>query len=77
MTQECTIITCEDTGRGISNTLLPVLFHKNVSTKGNNRGTGLFLIKQALEFYDGEIEIDTEEGEGTIFTVTFTRKELK
>ena len=77
MTQECTIITCEDTGRGISNALLPVLFHKNVSTKGNNRGTGLFLIKQALEFYDGEIEIDTEEDEGTIFTVTFTRKELK
>ncbi|MBE5972387.1 MAG: GHKL domain-containing protein [Lachnoclostridium sp.] len=76
MTQECTIISCEDTGRGISNTLLPILFEKGVSTKGNNRGTGLFLIKQALDLYGGEIEIDTEEEEGTIFTVTFTRKEL-
>ena len=75
MTQDCTIITCEDTGRGISGSLLPVLLEKNVSTKGTNRGTGLFLIKQTLELYDGEIEIDTEEGEGTIFTVTFTRKE--
>lgn len=76
MTPDCTIITCEDTGRGISDVLLPVLFAKNVSTKGTNRGTGLFLIKQTLELYDGEIEIDTEEGEGTIFTVTFTRKEI-
>ena len=76
MSQECTIISCEDTGRGISNTLLPILFEKGVSTKGNNRGTGLFLIKQALDLYGGEIEIDTEEEEGTIFTVTFTRKEL-
>ena len=46
-----------------------------MSSKGENRGTGLYLIKQITEDYQGEISIDTEMGEGTCFTLTFTRKE--
>lgn len=75
MSESCTIITCEDTGRGISGDLLPVIFEKGVSSKGEDRGTGLFLIHSLTEFYHGEIVIDTEAGEGTCFTITFTRKE--
>lgn len=75
MSTDCTIITCEDTGRGIPGDLLPVIYEKGVSSKGENRGTGLFLIHQLLELHGGEITIDTEEDEGTIFTITITRKE--
>lgn len=72
---DCTIITCEDTGRGIPRELLPVVYDLGVSSKGENRGTGLFLIRQIVETNHGEITIDTEEGEGTCFTLTFIREE--
>lgn len=71
----CSIITCEDTGRGIPPELLEHIYEKGVSSKGAGRGTGLFLIHQIIEEYGGEISIDTEEGEGTFFTLTFVRKE--
>lgn len=75
MSETCTLITCEDTGRGIPDELLPIIFEKGVSSKGGGRGTGLFLINQLMELHGGEITIDTEKDEGTIFTITLTRKE--
>lgn len=75
MSETCTIITCEDTGRGIPDSLLEHVFEKGVSSKGENRGTGLFLIKQLTDLYHGDITIDTEENEGTLITITFTRKD--
>ena len=71
------IITCEDTGRGIQPELLDHIFEKGVSSKGENRGTGLFLVHELMEEYGGTIDIDTEPGEGTCFTLTFTRKETE
>lgn len=75
LSEDCTIITCEDTGRGIRDDLLPRIYELGVSSKGENRGTGLYLIHQIAEIHHGEIVIDTEEGEGTCFTLTFIRKE--
>ena len=72
---DCTIISCEDTGNGIRTELLSNIFEKGVSSKGENRGTGLYLIHQIVSEQHGEITIDTEPGEGTCFTLTFTRKE--
>ena len=43
--------------------------------RGENRGTGLYLIRQVTDQYGGDISIETEAGEGTCFTITFTRKE--
>lgn len=43
--------------------------------KAKTAGTGLFLIKQLVEESHGDISIETEEGEGTCFTITFTGKE--
>lgn len=72
----CTIITCEDTGGGIRKDLLPNIYDLGVSSKGANRGTGLYLIHQIVEMNHGDIAIETEEGEGTCFTLTFTGKEI-
>ena len=72
---DCSIITCEDTGGGIPKELLAHIFEKGVSSKGENRGTGLFLIRQLVEENHGDITIETEPGEGSCFTITFTRKE--
>lgn len=73
---DLSLITCEDTGGGIPQALLSRIYEKGISSKGDTRGTGLYLIRQIVEEYHGEIVIDTEEGEGTCFTITFTRKEL-
>lgn len=72
---DCSIITCEDTGGGICPEVLPHIFEKGISTKGDNRGTGLSLVREICENYGGEISIDTELGEGSCFTVTFIGKE--
>lgn len=74
-TGDCNLITCEDTGGGIPKELLEHIYDKGVTSKGENRGTGLYLIRQVTDQYGGDISIETEAGEGTCFTITFTRKE--
>ncbi|MBQ7795807.1 MAG: Spo0B domain-containing protein [Lachnospiraceae bacterium] len=76
LSEDCSIITCEDTGNGIPQHVLQNICKKGVSSKGEGRGTGLYLINQLLELHGGEIHIDTEEGEGSLFTITITRKEV-
>lgn len=72
---EVSIITCEDTGGGVPEDVLPRIFEKGVTTKGENHGTGLYLVKQITDSRHGEITVDTEPGEGTCFTLTFTAAE--
>ncbi len=58
-----------DTGPGISSELKKQMFAKGFSTKGKNRGLGLFLVQRSLERRNGKLEIDSQEGKGTRFTV--------
>ena len=73
--EQYTILTVTDTGRGMSGEGREHLFAKNFSTKGAQRGTGLFLVKELVEKYDGTVEVDTERGEGTSITVSFRCRE--
>ncbi len=72
---DCNIIVCEDTGRGIDPAVRDHIFEKGVSTKGEGRGLGLVLVHQIVQKYGGNIDIVTEAGAGTCFTLTFTRQE--
>ena len=69
---DCNVIVCEDTGGGIPPELQPHIFEKGVSSKGENRGLGLCLIHQLVEQYHGTIDVMTEAGAGTCFTLNFT-----
>lgn len=62
-------IHISDTGAGICPELAGTLFEKGISTKGNNRGFGLYLVKRSVEKLQGNIEFETRLGEGTVFTV--------
>lgn len=62
-------IHISDTGEGICPELGKSLFDKGVSSKGKNRGFGLYLVKQSVEKLQGDIEFETRPGEGTVFTV--------
>ena len=68
---DCNVIVCEDTGGGIPPELQPHIFEQGVSSKGEGRGLGLCLIHQLTESHHGTIDVMTEAGAGTCFTVTF------
>lgn len=66
-----TLIVCEDNGGGIDDEILENIYEQNVTTKGEGHGSGLFIIKQTVDQYGGEINIDTKLGEGTCFEINF------
>lgn len=72
---DCNIILCEDTGRGIDPAVREHIFEKGVSTKGAGRGLGLPLVQQIVARHRGSVDIVTETGTGTCFTLTFTKQE--
>ena len=65
------VISVADTGRGIADEHLEQIFTKGFSTKGSNRGIGLYMLLLTLDEVDGSIEIDSKLGHGSIFTVRF------
>ena len=67
-------LVVRDTGPGISDELKNQIFTKGYSTKGPNRGLGLYLVKHSLEKLNGRIEILSEEGQGTQFKVSLPYK---
>ncbi|MBE5107895.1 two-component system sensor histidine kinase DcuS [Bacillus thuringiensis] len=62
-------ITVQDTGSGIPEDKLDKLFAKGYSTKGDNRGYGLYLVKESTERINGEIHIHSSIGKGTTITI--------
>lgn len=60
----------QDSRPGIQQRDAPFIFHKGYSTKGENRGFGLYLVKQSLEIAGGTIAWDYREDAGTTFRVT-------
>ena len=71
---DCNIIVCEDTGNGVSPEIAAHIWEKGVSSKGEGRGVGLYLVRQLVDTYKGTIELETEPGEGTLFTLIFTQE---
>lgn len=63
------IIEMKDFGNGIAEEHQTILFEKGFSTKGENRGYGLFLLKQTVERLKGRIQLSSSSKEGTIFTI--------
>ena len=69
------LIMVSDTGEGISPENLPRIFEPGFSTKASkSRGVGMPRIKEIADSHGGTIEVDTEPGSGTTFTIIFSQK---
>lgn len=66
------VITIEDNGQGIPmhslNKIFDMFFRASQETDGT--GLGLYIVKEALSKVKGKIEVESELGKGTIFTIT-------
>lgn len=65
-------IQVRDNGKSIDKSIKDDIFKVGVSSKGEGRGTGLSLVKNRVELYDGSIDIEEFYGE-KIFIVTILK----
>ncbi|TFB19599.1 sensor histidine kinase [Filobacillus milosensis] len=71
------IFEVNDNGVGISDEAQRQIFEKGFSTKGmDDRGYGLSIVQEVVEELQGLIEVNSEKGRGTVFTV-YLPKQLK
>lgn len=69
------LIMVSDTGEGIAEEDLPHIYKPGFSTKAKTgRGVGMKLIKDIADRHGGSIEVDTEPGSGTTFSMIFSRE---
>ena len=62
-------IEVKDTGIGIAKEDFDKIFIPFASTKGRGRGYGLWRSKTVIENMDGNIEVSSSEGKGTVFNI--------
>ncbi len=65
------VIRVEDTGGGIPDDVLSKIFEPFFTTKEPGRGTGqgLAQVRSVVQDHGGTVEVDTEPGVGTVFTL--------
>lgn len=70
-------VTVKDNGRGIPKDDLEHIFEKFYRVKNDDShkikgsGLGLYLVKYFVELQKGEIKVESEVGQGTMFTIKF------
>lgn len=74
---EYLVVSVADTGIGIPPEKLPVIFERFQQVDGSSTrryagtGLGLTIVKEAVELQKGLIEVESEQNQGTCFTITF------
>jgi signal transduction histidine kinase len=62
-------IEVADSGDGISAENLPKIFEPYFSTKETGTGLGLAIVKRIIDEHNGTIEVESNKGTGTTFTI--------
>ena len=66
------LVRVADNGSGISPELLDKIFIPFFSTKKSGSGIGLSLCKQIMLLHKGNIQVQSREGEGSVFSLVFS-----
>ena len=70
------VITVSDTGSGIPEDKINDVFRPFYTTKEEGTGLGLYITKQLVEKIGGRINVTSQLGQGTVFTVRLSRSQL-
>ena len=72
------MIEIEDSGEGVPKEKLSKIFQPYFSTKEKGTGLGLSIAYRIISDHEGKIEVKSEVGKGTVFTIRLpiTRNEL-
>jgi hypothetical protein len=62
-------VTIADTGVGIKPEHLQRIFDLYFTTKARGSGIGLSMVYRTVQMHDGDIEVESTPGKGTIFTI--------
>jgi signal transduction histidine kinase len=71
---EKAVIKIEDNGIGIKKENLKKIFNKFFCSNKNGikgSGLGLAIVKKIVDLHNGDIEVKSKEGEGTVFKISF------
>jgi signal transduction histidine kinase len=66
-------IRVEDTGVGIPPAHLGRIFDLYFTTKDHGTGIGLSMVYRIVQMHDGEVEVQSTPGRGTLFTLLLPR----
>ena len=69
------IITVSDNAKGMDEKTRKNIFEPLFTTKAKGIGLGMSIIKSIIEHHGGTIEVESEEGKGSKFTITLPREE--
>ncbi|MFP4598203.1 MAG: protoglobin domain-containing protein [Persicimonas sp.] len=72
-----TILSVADTGEGMAPALKYRIFDLFFTTKAAGTGIGLPIVKKIIEAHGGSIDLTSQPGKGTKFTVFLPRPEIK
>jgi len=69
-------VAIQDTGVGIAKERLESIFEPSFATKGERIGTGLGLsiCNSIMQQHNGRIDVESEPGKGSVFTIAFPRE---
>lgn len=68
------VLTVKDTGIGITRREISKIFKPfHTTSEGQGHGLGLTFVQSVVKAYHGSIEVESEVGTGTVFTLTFPK----
>lgn len=62
-------ISISDTGEGIAPDVMPQIFDPFYSSKAQGLGLGLYVVRTIVQEHGGTVEVESQESQGTTFTV--------
>ena len=73
-------ISVSDTGKGILPENLDKIrnrfFQENQSVSGDGYGLGLSIVKQLVDLFNGQLEVESQQNEGSVFSIRFPLEEV-
>lgn len=72
---EFVTLSISDSGAGIKKEDISRIFQPYFTTKGNGTGLGLMIVERIVRDHGASLSVDSTEGKGTTFTISFPRYE--